>query len=300
MIAKPTTRQAHEMIHWFWLWVLAAIAVSVLYGRVQGENARTLVRHQPQPQTSEYQPAEKSTSIPIEAIVDAVPIPIPNIDDPSLFRFPNRMANPNDVTMEDVLRLNQADDYQRAIKAWHNLRMKDDSVTWKQMGLGVAYLRLEQFDQALQHLTFAVERDPANAVAEYFLGRVRQEQGREVPFWFEMDDGVPFRLAAHNQDQTDKAGGDQAQTRGKSVLPPFRNPNFDQQAERHFRRAMELAPKCDLDRTINVVQPALQFANQWPIDRPTVRDLLISLGEANYVEKTRQALGEALTVDTSE
>jgi tetratricopeptide (TPR) repeat protein len=176
--------------------------------------------------------------------------------------------------------------------------MMDDSVTWKQVGLGVAYLRLDKLDQALEYLTQAVKRDPTNAVAEYFLGQVRREQSRDVPFWFEMNDNVPFRLAAYDQNQLVEADReDRAQTPGKAVLPPFRNPTFDKQAERHFRRAIGLAPKCDLDRTINVVQPAIQFANQWPLNRPTVRDLLISLGEANYLEKSQNEIGERLTID---
>ena len=40
MIAKQITRQAHEMIHWIWLWALAAIAVSVLQARVLGQHGQ--------------------------------------------------------------------------------------------------------------------------------------------------------------------------------------------------------------------------------------------------------------------
>ncbi len=282
MIATPITYRGREIIHWLWLWTLAAIVVSVLQGRVRGQEA---------------QPSQLSTSVPIEAIVDAKPIPMPNIDDPNLFRYPYEVTNPNDIAVADVLRLNRAGDFQRVIKAWQKLRMMDDSVTWKQVGIGVAYLRLDKLDQAMENLDQAVKQDPTNAVAEYFLGRVLREQSRDVPFWFEMNDNVPFRLAAYNHDQPEKADREgRAQTRGTTALPPFRNPTFDKQAERHFRRAIGLAPKCDLDRTINVVQPAIQFANQWPLNTPTVRDLLISLGEANYVEKAQQELGEHLTI----
>lgn len=281
MIATPITHKGCEIIHWLWLWTLAAIVVSVLQGRARGQGD---------------QPSEPSTSIPIEAIVDARPIPMPNIDDPNLFRYPYEVINPNDIAVADVLRLNRAGDFQRVIKAWQNLRMMDDSVTWKQVGIGVAYLRLDKLDQALEHLNQAAKKDPTNAVAEYFLGQVRREQSRDVPFWFEMNDNVPFRLAAYNpSEEADRE--DRAQTREKSALPPFRNPTFDKQAVRHFRRAIGLAPKCDLDRTINIVQPAIQFAGQWPLNTPTVRDLLISLSEANYVEKAQKELGEHLTMD---
>ena len=281
MIATPITHKGREFVHWLWLWTLAAIVVSVLHGRVRGQEA---------------QPSQSSTSIPIEAIVDAKPIPMPNIDDPNLFRYPYEVFNPNEIAVADVLRLNRAGDFQRVIKAWQNLRMMEDSLTWQSVGLGAAYLRLDKLDQAVEHLTDAVKQDPTNAVAEYFLGQVRREQSRDVPFWFEMNDNVPFRLAAYNpSEEADRE--DRAQTRGTTALPPFRNPTFDKQAERHFRRAIGLAPKCDLDRTINIVQPAIQFAGQWPLNTPTVRDLLISLGEANYVEKAQKELGEHLTID---
>lgn len=283
MIATHITHKGREIIHWLWLWTLVVIAMSVLQGRIRGQDVP---------------PSDPSASIPADVIVDAKPIPIPNIDDPDLFRYPNDATNPNGVTVDDVLRSNRSGDFHRVIKAWQNLRMMDDSVTWKQVGIGAAYLQLNQLDQAIEHLNKAVKQDPTNAVAEYFLGRVRREQSRDVPFWFEMNDSVPFRLVAYNQKQPEEADRRaRAQSRGKTVLPPFRNPTFDKQAERHFRRAIGLAPKCDLDRTINVVQPAVQFASQSPLSRPTVRDLLVSLGEENYVEKAHTELGEHLTID---
>ena len=132
MIATLVTRQGREIVARLWRWTLLLIIISVPQGRVLGQG----VRH-------------SEPSIPIEAIVDAKPIPIPNIDNPNQFRYPYKVINPNEIAVADVLRLNRAGDYQRVIKAWHHLRMMDDSVTWKQLGLGVAYLRLDKLDQRL-------------------------------------------------------------------------------------------------------------------------------------------------------
>lgn len=285
MIAKLISHKGREMIHWLWLWTLAAIVVVALHGKVQGQKV----------QGQQSSPSESSESIPIEGLVDAKPIPMPNIDQPDLFRYPYDVANPNGVAVADVLALNRAKDFQRAIKAWHNLRMAEDSIAWKQVGIGVAYLRLDELDKAIEHLTRAVKHDPSSAVAEYFLGQARVEQSRDVPFWFEMKDEAPYRLAAYIVDQDvekDRAGSAQAQ--GRAVVPPFMDPKFKEQAQRHFRRAIDLATKCDLNQTINVIQPVLQFAGQWPVKPPTARDLLISFGEANYVEKAQAELGERL------
>ncbi len=208
-----------------------------------------------------------------EAIVDAKPIPIPNIDNPNLFRYPYKVTNPNDIAVADVLRLNRAGDYQRVIKAWHHLRMMDDSVTWKQLGLGVAYLRLDKLDQALEHLTQAVKRDPTNAVAEYFLGQVRREQSRDVPFWFEMNDNVPFRLVAYNQDQSEEADRRRSGTiTRKGGLAPLQKSNIRQASGTPFpsrdwigvRNAISIGPSMSFN------QPFSSLTNGRLIGRPFV------------------------------
>ena len=65
----------------------------------------------------------------------------------------------------------------------------------------------------------------------------------------------------------------------------------------HFRRAIQLAPKCDLNATIEVTptrepQIRLTALGVAPTSRVTVRHLLISLHEVDFLEKAQREIGE--------
>ncbi len=280
-----------EMIHWLWLWTLAAIAVSVMQGTMPGQSAG--------PASSN---AQLSTST--QGLDDAepgTPIPMPNVDHPDWFHYPNQSPLPPDdaISLSELLQLHRIGDFERSLKGWQRIRPLADSETWQQVGIGVALLRLHRLDQAMQHLEKAVEQDPTNAVAEYFMGRVRQGQGRQVPFWYESDEQAPFRLASvveplrtstlQSPEPADKPSP-------KMFLPHYIDDAYDRLARQHFRRAVRLAPNCDLDRVIRFVSekpPLIQLASQRDevAESITIGDLLDSLGERDFVRKAKAELG---------
>lgn len=273
MIVTSTTKR-REMIHWLWLWTLAGIAISVLCGRSLAQE-----------DLPSLPPPDSTTRA----------IPMPNVDHPDLFRYPDELRNSGEVSLDAVLRYNRTWEHRHAVITWRQLNVMPHSETWRQVGLGVAYLRLEKTDQAIRCLQTAIELAPNNAVAEYFLGRAHQQQGRDVPFWYERNPNSPFRLASHRTDR-------QLETTSpldRSFLPHFRNDTFDLDAREHFRRAVQLAPKCDLNATIDVTptsEPRIRLTGLGtsPTSSITVRHLLISLHEVDFLDKAQREIGERI------
>ena len=273
MIVTSTTKR-REMIHWLWLWTLAGIAISVLCGRSLGQEDLPLLP-----------PPDSATRA----------IPMPNVDHPELFRYPDELRNSGEVSLDAVLRFNRTGEHKHAVMTWRQLNVMPHSETWRQVGLGVAYLRLEKTEQAIRCLYTAIELDPNNAVAEYFLGRAHQQQGRDVPFWYERNPTSPFRLASHRVERQSEP----APSVDRSFLPHFRNDTFDLDAQEHFRRAVQLAPKCDLNATIDVTptrEPRIRLTgfSQSPTANITVRHLLISLHEVDFLEKAQREIGDRI------
>ena len=280
MIVTTTTRR--EMIHWLWLWMLAAIAITVMHGMVAGQVPNLFDR-----------PTEQAEDV-------GRPIPMPNVDHPEWFQYPDRSPTPpNDaVSLPQLLRYHRLGNYKEALKGWRQIKLHPESETWKQVGIGVAFFRLDRLDEAIERFETALEEDEDNSVAEYFMGRVRQAQGRQVPFWYEPDPETPFRLVSviepRSTGPTDVLPQD-GKRRSKMFLPHFIDDAYDRLARRHFRRAIVLAPKCDLNHVIRVVveqPPLIQLAALVDADESiTVGELLDSLGERDYVRKAKAELG---------
>ena len=279
------------MIHWLWLWTLAAIAVSVMHGVSLGQFG----------ERTSTPPRAPTTTRSVDETDSGKPIPMPNIDRPDWFHYPNQSPMlPNEaVSLSEILQLHRVGNFEASLKQWRLVRPLTGSETWKQVGIGVALFRLDRLDQAMEHFEKAVELDPRNAVAEYFMGRVRQTQGRQLPFWYETDEQAPFRLASVVQPlgaSSMQSVPPQDGPRRKMFLPHYIDDAYDRLARQHFRRAVTLAPGCDLERTIRVATvppPAIQLASQSnELDRSvTVGDLLDSLDERDYIRKAKAELG---------
>ena len=77
-----------DVLHWMWLWVLAAIIVTVLQSVASGQRPI---------------PVDQLDPLPMPAPQDVDPIPMPNIDQPDLFRYPDGpslLGQPNRVVPE--------------------------------------------------------------------------------------------------------------------------------------------------------------------------------------------------------
>jgi tetratricopeptide (TPR) repeat protein len=296
MVVTTTTQR--EFIHWLWLWVLAAIAVSVMQGVIAGQPPAS---SRPNGPSGNLSAEELNTPQWQELQEGGTPIPIPNVDQPNWFRYPH--PNPaipgQTASLSELLQWHRDGEFSRALEGWRGIQPLTDSATWQQVAMGASLLHLERFDEALKHLERATRLDPNNAVAEYFIGRVRQAQGRQVPSWYESDQENPFRLTSvvQHRSQLASSGEDQqGQSRPQMLLPNFLDDAYDRLARHHFRRAIELSPKCDLDQVIRVApspHDRIQLAShrRGAQERITVRDLLESLGELDYLRKARASLG---------
>ena len=291
MNATTTSMMQREMIHWLWLWTLAAIIISFLQGTVPGQVADrsgAVAQHSASPQgLDESEPGK--------------PIPMPNVDHPDWFHYPNPSPLPpgEAMSLSGLLQLHRTGDFERSLKGWQRVRMRAGSETWQQVGIGVALLRLDRLEEAMKHLELAVEQDASNAVAHYFMGRVRQAEGRQQPFWDESDQQGPFRLTSVVQPPRASAVNSLEppnRPHPKMLLPHYIDDAYDRLARQHFRHAVTLAPNCDLNRVIHVVSDTpqlIQLASQRPdmAESITVGDLLDSLGERDYVRKAKAELG---------
>jgi hypothetical protein len=264
----------HNLLHWVWLWILAAIAITALQRSVAGQ--------------------------PIESLPTLPRFPFP---DHSLDSLPDHRSS--DASLPDVLQLNRRGDYENALKLWQRIHLDEPSKSWKQVGMGVAHLRLGNLDDAQHHLAKASQVDPANAVAEYFLGRLYQVKSRRVPFWYQMNKENPFRFASldRTDSQVPQAGAtdrDSQSELGKTYLPHSRRYDYDRQARQHFRHAVELATCCDLDQPIRTRRPVVQLASHRSGRMGvTVRGLLVSLGEEDFAEKAyREVAGRLASIQT--
>jgi tetratricopeptide (TPR) repeat protein len=266
-----TTTKQRELIHWLWLWMLAAIAVTVMQGLVAGQQAQS----------------------------GGKPIPMPNVDHPEWFEYPEgtEPEGKQSVGLNDLIRWQHAGNFKQALKGWQSVRVAADSRTWQELGIGVSYLKLGRLETAVAHLESALERDETNAIAEYFLGRVRQAQGRQIPFWYDSEEEAPFRLASIVQPSS--AGERSFQfrrvDRSKMFLPRYIDDAYDRLARQHFRRAVTLAPQCSLERAIRLAPavPVVQLTSLGDLEgeKVTIGDLLDSWGERDFVRRAKAELG---------
>ena len=129
-----------------------------------------------------------------------------------------------------------------------------------------------------------------------------QQQQRNQPFWYEQNEKAPFQLAAvrfvsHKETVFDVIPASVgSSSSGNTLFPQFESGSFAKRAKRHFRRAVELSASCDLDRAIRVLPPPeklIQLTGVAPsAQTTTVRDLLISVGEEDYLTKARREIND--------
>lgn len=267
-----------DFVHWVWVWMLTVLVLSAVWSTAIGQEIRP------------GRQADESNASP--RLQKSWPMPMPNVDQPNDFRYPNGDPDTTADTLGDVIRLNRRCEYESVLGVWKKISVSDATIPWRHVGIGVAQLRLDRLDQATERLQLAIQIDPDNAVAEYFLGKVYRARGREVPFWFEPDESSPYHLIAlRGKSNRNRSyfGREPAGT----MLPHFKGVPFDMEAKRHFGRAIRLAPRCDLNQVLKAVYPQLQLVGHSTGEAPiTVRDLLKSLGEEDYLEKARLEVGE--------
>lgn len=278
MNAHKLNHMHAELFRWLLMWGLAAIAVTFFATLANGQ------------QTQSVDPGTRR--IPTQ-IPEGRPVPMPNVDSPDDFIYPYDTRIPGFATasLDQVLQMHHDGNDKEAILAWRTLRMTPKSFVWKQVGMAVAYKNMGRPEAAVEHLSRAVRADRDNAVVEYLLGCVRWMQDKDAPLWYDMNDKSPFRLTRFEQ---------HADNVGETFLPHFKG-SFAKQAEMHFRRALELATRLDIDRPIELdgqPQAVIQLA-AWrpsnPANSVTVGDLLIAIGEEDFLGKTHQILGEFAT-----
>ncbi|MEZ6087142.1 MAG: hypothetical protein R3C05_03735 [Pirellulaceae bacterium] len=266
-----------ELFRWLLLWGLASIAIAFFATLAHGQSTEALDRG--------------TRRIPAQ-IPEGRPIPMPNVDNPDDFVYPYDTLIPGfaSASLDQVLQLHHDGNDKEAILAWRTLRMAPESLVWKELGIAVAYKNMGRLEAAVDHLSRALRADDDNAVVEYMLGCVRLMQDKNAPLWYDMNDKSPFRLTGY-------AG--EPDLLGETFLPHFKG-SFEKQAEVHFRRAIDLAERVDIHRSIELdgkPEPVIQLAAWRPADDQviTIGDFLVAIGEEDYVGKTHQILGEFAT-----
>lgn len=276
---ETRTLVSREMVHWLLLWMLVAVVICALQARVAGN----------EPSRDQLSAIFEAASLGNSTVVPS--LDLGQSDDhpygPDL--HPIRITDA-DINLANVLKLNANKDFDCVIEVWKRLDLQRGGESWKHVGMGAAYLRLNELDRATSSLQIALTIDPENALAEYFLGRVMRARARDLPFWYERNDKSPYRYAILNQNAPTDDG-----VPGRMYLPHFMGDKYAADAKRHFRRAIELSAKCDLEQTIRVEReiPRMELTTFRPdaTDGITARQLLQSLGEEDYVAKAEHEVG---------
>ena len=205
--------------------------------------------------------------------------PLPEMVDPPFFPEVGPPLRTNDPyrVMWRILRLHRTGQVEEAMVAWQGAELAPGMEAWRHVALGAANLQAGHLENAQDELGDALDLQPRNAVAHYYLGLLRRAQAGHAPIWPDMI--LPPHLALIALPQ---------------IVPNTRD-MYELDAMQAFQKAIDLAPEMDLKAAL-VLDPEAIGENRYvPMITPTVQDLLEALAADHCAARAHAALGEMQT-----
>ena len=185
---------------------------------------------------------------------------------------PLRTNEPNQVLWR-IIELHRLGQVEEAIAAWEQAEVMCGTEVWRNVAIAAANLQAGRIEQAEVQLDAALEMEPENAVAHYYVGLLRLGQAQGARNWLDMIGPPQIMLIALPQ-----------------VAPNTRD-MYELMAMQEFAKAIKFAPAVDLTAPLAPYAWVTQNTQYLPLVTPTVGDLLQALGADRYPARAHNVLG---------
>jgi tetratricopeptide (TPR) repeat protein len=189
---------------------------------------------------------------------------------------PLRTNDPNQVLWR-IIELHRMGQVDEAIAQWQQADEMCGVEVWRHVAVAAAYLQAGDLEQAEVQLDAALEMEPQNAPAHYFVGLLRLAQARGAENWPDMIGPPAMMFIAL-----------------PAVVPNTRG-MYELMAMQEFAKAIEFAEQIDLDAPLAPDVWAAEDVKYLPLVTPTVGDLLTAIGADHYPARAHNALGMMFT-----
>jgi tetratricopeptide (TPR) repeat protein len=176
-----------------------------------------------------------------------------------------------------IIELHRKGQVDEAIAQWQQVDEMCGSEVWRLVAVAAAYLQVGDLEQAETALDAALEIEPQNAPAHYFVGLLRLAQAQGARNWPDMI-GPPATMFIALP----------------AVVPNTRS-MYELMAMQELAKAIELAPQLDLQAALAPDVWASEDVQYLPLVTPTVGDLLTALGADHYPARAHNVLGTMFT-----
>jgi tetratricopeptide (TPR) repeat protein len=170
------------------------------------------------------------------------------------------------VRLWTILEHQRAGRVEEAIEGWEQVRLPEMTAHFREVAMGVAYLRAGDVDRALEHLQTARRMAPDHPVVAYFMGIARLAQAAAA-------DHVPDRTFDAN-------------LRLVAFGPMADKAMYEMLATNELRRAIERVADLRLDERLLETDMLMEET----VVAPQVRDLLQALRADNFVGQAHHLL----------
>jgi tetratricopeptide (TPR) repeat protein len=246
-----------EFVKWMMLLVAAAALALVFAARMAGADAA---------------PAR------LPADMDTWARPMENADAPFYPEVgPPLRTNELNQVLWRIIELHRQGQVEEAILGWEQANVPCETETWMHTAIAAANLQAGRIEEAQQHLDAALEVDPANAVAHYYVGLLRLTQAQGARNWPNAIGPMPILLIAM-----------------PNVTPNTRA-MYELAAMQALEEAIELAPTVDPYAPLAPYLWATDDTQYLPLVTPTIGDLLTALGADRYPMRAHNLLGALYT-----
>ena len=189
---------------------------------------------------------------------------------------PLRTHEPNQVLWR-IIELHRMGQVEEAIAAWERADVMCGTEVWRNVAIAAANLQAGRLEQAEAQLDAALETEPENAVAHYYVGLLRLAQAQGARNWLDMIGPPQIMLIA------------------MPLVAPNTRDMYEMMAMQELAKAIEFAPAMDLTAPLAPYAWATQDTQYLPLVTPTVGDLLQALGADRYPARAHNVLGTMYT-----
>jgi tetratricopeptide (TPR) repeat protein len=238
-----------ELLKWMILMVLASVIALGVLTSVAGAADVGKFDREPAP-------------LPVDVANLASPMETPLVEEPPPVAD---LA----IRVWQALELQHDQKYDEAITAWQTIDLPCETMVWKQVAMGQAYLATGEMELASGVLVDAKDLDSGNPVVRYFLGLLRLEQAYVAEEWPDAVGPTVTTFAAH---------------RPTDVAPNTKS-MYQLTAMMELEQAVKLAPDVWNDQPL--------VPTDWPTRAalaPTVGDLLIAVSADKFEAKAHNML----------